>query len=231
MILLYYVAAGFAELNLANPNRALGLPEGSVRALIALFLIMIFIIVSVYLFRIVSGQTGIVLRDLTTEQVVALGERVIAIEQLDDKTFAVTLSTGISEAGEQLALQLATILGTLVTAVSAFYFGSASSRAQTDTTTLATNVLTVDSVTPNSGSQTETELSVEIAGSGFVAGARVRLQQDGASDINAINVNIADASRIKCTFDLSTGQVGEWNLVVINPDGGQAERPKAFQIT
>src|SRR5262245_1816786 len=40
----FIVAAGFAHLQLADPKQALALPEGSIRAMIALILIMVFII-------------------------------------------------------------------------------------------------------------------------------------------------------------------------------------------
>src|SRR3712207_8788266 len=44
MALLFAIASGFSALDLATRDHALGLPEGSIRALIALILIMIFII-------------------------------------------------------------------------------------------------------------------------------------------------------------------------------------------
>ena len=153
------MAAGFASLGLATPQHALGLPEGSIRALIALFLIMIFIMVSIHLFRTVSGRTGVILKNLTSAQIVELGNRVADIEQNQAGTFDVTLRTGITAAGEQLALQLATILGTLVAAVSAFYFGtttvaSAQRAAETSRAGLpsATSTPSIDNITPNSGS-------------------------------------------------------------------------------
>ena len=62
LVLLYLMAAGFASLGLASRQNAIGLPEGSMRALIALFLIMIFIMVSVHMFRAVAGQTGATLK-------------------------------------------------------------------------------------------------------------------------------------------------------------------------
>jgi hypothetical protein len=49
--LLYIIATGFAALNLNDKAQALGLPEGSVRALIALILIVMWIGLSVYLFK------------------------------------------------------------------------------------------------------------------------------------------------------------------------------------
>src|SRR5579859_5425801 len=58
MALLFIMTAGFVQLKLANANQALGLPEGTIRALIALILIMLFVIVGIYLFRTV-GEGGV----------------------------------------------------------------------------------------------------------------------------------------------------------------------------
>ncbi len=56
-VLLFILTAGFAALNLTDRRRAFGLPEGSIRALIALFLIVIWVIVSVFLFRFVASES------------------------------------------------------------------------------------------------------------------------------------------------------------------------------
>jgi hypothetical protein len=53
-IVLFIVAVGFTALKMNDPQQALGLPEGSVRAMIALLLIAIWIIISVFLFSVVK---------------------------------------------------------------------------------------------------------------------------------------------------------------------------------
>lgn len=53
-VLLFIVAAAFKTLQLSDSKQALGLPQGSVRALIALLLIIIWAIVSIYVFRFVA---------------------------------------------------------------------------------------------------------------------------------------------------------------------------------
>lgn len=50
VFLLYVLAVGFNTLKLADPKQALGLPVGSIRAMIALMLILIWVILSVYIF-------------------------------------------------------------------------------------------------------------------------------------------------------------------------------------
>ncbi|MCB9160154.1 MAG: hypothetical protein H6644_09885 [Caldilineaceae bacterium] len=71
----------FDRLKLTNAKQALGFPEGSIRALIALFLVIIFIIMGVYLFRTVAEGMVTQLTNLTADQVVQLGDHVIDVIQ------------------------------------------------------------------------------------------------------------------------------------------------------
>ncbi|HEX5808383.1 MAG TPA: hypothetical protein VFY25_06925, partial [Anaerolineales bacterium] len=56
LIMLTIMTIAFARLNLANSQQALGLPEGSIRALIALILLLVFIVLSIYIFRVVGSS-------------------------------------------------------------------------------------------------------------------------------------------------------------------------------
>jgi hypothetical protein len=80
---------GFHSRGLTSSRQALALPEGSIRALLALILVLAFIFTAVYLV-----------------------ERVYLGQQPG------------SPAAQDVALQLISILGTLVTAAAAFYFGA-----------------------------------------------------------------------------------------------------------
>jgi len=84
---LALMVAVFAVYSLATPNFALGLPDGSVRAIIALLLIVLFSTTTVFL--------TVRLKDTRAEQPVV-----------------------------DFAKQLLTILGTLMTSVASFYFGT-----------------------------------------------------------------------------------------------------------
>lgn len=237
IVLLCLTANIFSAIGLTDARYALGLPDGSIRALIALFLIMIFIIVSVHLFRTIAGR-GVTLKNLTLAEVSQLGERLADVERNIDGTFNATLSKRISAAGEQLGLQLVTILGTLVTAVSAFYFGTTAVTTAQQAAAAAImgaqaspGALSIDSITPNSSPATAGSVDVILTGTGFVHGAQVRLRRTGAPDIDATNVTVVNASRITCTVNLTSQPTGQWDVVVINPDGGQTTNAAAFQIT
>ena len=87
LIVISLVTFTFSVLGLASKKQALGLPDGSVRSIIALMLLVLFSIMALYLFN--------------------------------------SIATGkVDPAALDIAKQLITLLGTLVTAVASFYFGS-----------------------------------------------------------------------------------------------------------
>lgn len=87
LIVISLVTFTFSVLGLASQKDALGLPDGSVRSIIALMLLVLFSILAIYLYN--SVATG-----------------------------------GANNPGADIAKQLIVLLGTLVTAVASFYFGS-----------------------------------------------------------------------------------------------------------
>jgi hypothetical protein len=108
---------------------ALGLPEGSVRAVLALALLLVFAIMSVFLFIQLQHPSGRVSTGLTAEQVGLFAPgQVLSIDpeaSTSPQTFTVSVATA-DPAASQVAQQLVTVLATLVTAVAAFYFGASS---------------------------------------------------------------------------------------------------------
>src|SRR6266487_661198 len=58
LVLLFIMAAGFSSLDIADKSQPMGLPEGSIRAIIALFLIVVWIVMSIYLFSAVGGPSS-----------------------------------------------------------------------------------------------------------------------------------------------------------------------------
>ena len=144
MALLFCMAAisvAFAAMNLSDKTQALALPEGSVRAVIALCLIVLFAIMTIFLFRSLSdpvtGTPPITLSGLTKEAAAALTNSqdlncVIASYIENDKTlFRAECREKVDDdakarqrAKEDFAKQLLILIGTLVTAVSSFYFGT-----------------------------------------------------------------------------------------------------------
>ncbi len=82
MVLLLLATVAFQRLGLADHDQALGLPEGSVRALIAIMLILVFIICGLYLFRSVAFPTGTMSEDgarLAQQLITTIGTLVVAV--------------------------------------------------------------------------------------------------------------------------------------------------------
>jgi hypothetical protein len=123
----------FKRLRLEDSGEAMGLPKGSVRAVIALMLILLFFIAAIFLFsstrRDLTGTTRQFV-NLSATQYAALDPNEILSSSTKgsgaDLTYDVTLLPALSNtnSSDDIAKQLITTVGTLVTAVAAFYFGA-----------------------------------------------------------------------------------------------------------
>jgi len=89
---------------------------------------------------------------------------------------------------------------------------------------------TVTGISPNSGINTGKTGILNITGTGFREGARVKLTRDGQSDIEGADVVVVDSTKITCTFDLSGKAAGVWNVVVTNMDNQSGMLPNGFTI-
>jgi hypothetical protein len=90
--------------------------------------------------------------------------------------------------------------------------------------------VTVKSIVPNSGSNTTTVRISNLAGTGFVSNASVKLTRDLSPPIVASPVSVDSEKKITCTFNLTGAQPGLWTVVVTNPDGGSASLIDGFTI-
>lgn len=112
LTVLTVVAVIFSALKLQDKKQALGLPEGSVRAIIAICLIILFVMMSIYLFR----SIGTTVRPITgaywngSAFVPVNGTAYIPIEPSEDQI--------------SIANNIVTTVGTLVVALAGFYFGT-----------------------------------------------------------------------------------------------------------
>ncbi|MBN3033690.1 MAG: hypothetical protein JW873_06310 [Candidatus Saganbacteria bacterium] len=88
----------------------------------------------------------------------------------------------------------------------------------------------VTAITPPSGVNDTAVNITDLAGTGFRAGAAVRLTQTGQPDIIATAVNVAAPTRITCSFDLTGKALGQWDVVVTNNDGQSGTLSGGFKI-
>jgi hypothetical protein len=134
IIVVAVLAVVFSGLELSNKNTAMGLPEGSVRAIIALLLIVLFFISAVFLYltvregpssgpvRTLQGVTAQELAALPAADLDSVKERTTTTGTVYDVTLVGRLAD--TSKADDIAGQLITTVATLVTAVAAFYFGA-----------------------------------------------------------------------------------------------------------
>ena len=139
---LALISTVFARLDLSAPNEALALPPGSIRAAIALALIVLFALISVMLYQ--SLSRPYVVEHLSFVQKEALvkepSNRILGVlpepcqsagaactaEQL---RYTAHLRQSPTTESSDLAKQLLILVGTLMTSVTSFYFASRSTEA------------------------------------------------------------------------------------------------------
>lgn len=126
---LAIAAAAFGLFEMSDKSQALGLPSGSVQAVIALSLILIFAVVALY----ARSQTGTETKEskglITREFKDIPAEEVVSYNRRTSKNGAVTYDVVRrveDPEAKNINTQLLTTVSTLVVAVAGFYFGSRS---------------------------------------------------------------------------------------------------------
>ena len=234
LAILAVVSATFSAIGLSKPEFALGLPEGSVRAVIALGLLVIFVTMTVYLFGEIDGDsypsTGISREQIDALQDVWAGDivsiRCQDIRGADDCTVITRIER--TEVGKDLAKQTLTTIATLVVAVSSFYFGSRTVAATKTETTTDEPEPFISRVQPNSGSNGANP--VIVVGKNFQAPDSVKLVR-GAVEIIGTNISFTPTT-VSCLFQIDANDDrGMWNLVITNENGKSGQLENAFNIT
>ncbi|WP_062295814.1 hypothetical protein [Demequina maris] len=135
VLVISALAVVLKRLKLHDASQAMGLPAGSIRAVIALLLIMLFFIAAIFIFnstqqtadtadvRELTGITQDRYNGIPTELLKEATPRLVDGETVYDVIlYPPSRNTATSD---DIAKQLVTTVGTLVTAVAAFYFGTA----------------------------------------------------------------------------------------------------------
>jgi hypothetical protein len=234
MTVLFILAAGFSSMSLTDPKQALGLPEGSIRAMIALVLIMVFIIFGIYLFRNIGVSNPTYLGWVTSSSDVKIPtDKAVLFQPVgngnDGKGYNVYVLEAMSDEAKRLAQQLITTVGTLVVAIASFYFGStlttSASKKERDEGSAAPMI---KDVTPRESAKGN-QLSLEIAGTGFKSPRVVRLLRGDEAMVGTDVLSNATTIRCKVLIDKEPG--GKWDIIVENEDGTKAQMANAFSIT
>jgi hypothetical protein len=243
---LAVILAGF---KLTDPTQALGLPEGTVRSVIALALVLLFAILSVFLYsdlarggvntvaNLTSDQKDLMVKNIPSVELVAVAGP--KAEDPNKGTYEVTYRVR-NAASEDFAKQLLVMIGTLVTAVAAFYFGAktatSAQAAAADALKGASATATVHGVTPASTvlpakGQPATNLPIKITGAGLNDTVKVAFKMDGGSPIVAANVTSAGDS-ISCTLPIAdVTPTGTYDVVVTDNAANDAIGLALFTIS
>lgn len=265
LVTLAMVAVTFSVLDLDDKTQALALPEGSVRAVIALMLLVVFAIAAIFLYSNVSSSGKIrMVEKLTTADVIELRKHVTVIFTLppfveppaagteqaqpatppaagtqqarpQPATYTVYFRDLSSPAGDDIAKQLIVLLGTLVTAVASFYFGSSSvasaqaaERARRGVA--GPNATSVDPSTLNAGG-TSQPLTITGVNLGKVNAVKLSSADDKISiPADEGSVKASDTS-VTCTVTVPADTpAGALNVVVSDNSTNQSTVPNSVSI-
>jgi hypothetical protein len=196
LIAIALVAFTYSVIGLSSAKDALGLPDGSVRAVIALMLLVLFSIMAIFLYNSVAHRGPQTMEHVSAETIADMKSRGVMVlnqeEELAGHKFKVTLYE-INSPADDIAKQLIAMLGTLVTAVASFYFGSASvasaSAAVTGRSIDGPQDITIRPQTLLSNDQ---EQNLVIGGTGLASVKTVHLEKAGEADIPATLVDSTD---------------------------------------
>jgi hypothetical protein len=225
-VALAFVAFGFAGLDLTDRTQALALPEGSIRAAIALCLVVLFAIISVSLYSGLAEGPIRFLAGLSKEQSDAFTRDTVRVQIITtqmvgtakDTTYTVYYRQSASRASEDFAKQLLVMIGTLVTAVASFYFGTKAAPNTAAPESRAPPVLA--SVDPNTLAQGAIT-DLDLTGSNLLPVTHVSLVQ-GTSKLSATDVMSSD-SAVSCSVKVPAGtSPGKWDVLVTDASGRTA---------
>jgi hypothetical protein len=269
---LALIAAVFEKLGLADKTQALALPDGSIRAVIALSLIVLFAIISIMLYRSLSDGYDIPSLDRTARDSILkdTSNRVAAVRfdrcaqpptptpaplaatapspepaasdtspnltaaktvidppsETDcsetNKRFVVSIRSAPGQEAD-LAKQLLILVGTLMTAVTSFYFAQRGPSLPTDNA--ARNPPNPNSVSPSAVTFTPKQpFHLTISGSNLDDVRKVRLSSQ-ASAIEAVDVE-ATKDKIDCSFIAADNLPNGIWTVLLTDSAGKTVSPK-----
>jgi hypothetical protein len=227
IFMLAAVAMVFAALGLSNRELAMGLPEGSIRAVIALSLIVLFSILSIFLYQGVSRGNVVTIAEMSAAdraQFIKDHTNAVDLQSVPTKGkdgfFDVSYRSA-NPASDDFAKQLLVLLGTLMTAITSFYLGAGTVTSAVKNGNYpggpAAPAPSPASVQPTTHSIAAGALDLTINGTDLNVITHVRIVKAGSPAIVGTNV-MSSPNQVTCTFDLSQASQGVWDIEM--DDGG-----------
>jgi hypothetical protein len=244
ILALTIVALIFSLLNINDKTQAMGLPDGSIRAVIALSLIVLFAILSVYLYEGANGELNTIQNLSDMDRVRFIQDHPTARDlqsvPVKDKSgkptslYNVTYRSATNTTREDFAKQLLVLLGTLMTAITSFYLGagtatSAAAAAQPDSTPPPT----VSSIDPTSYSLSNRGpvIQLKIMGNNLNIITHAKIVKAG---VPVIGTNVqSNPTQVTCSIAVNAAIMvpgSTWDVVVDDGASKSATLPAALTI-
>ena len=249
--LIALITVFYSFLGLTDAKQALGLPDGSIRAIVTLFILVLFSMLSVFILEgyqtttgksVLPKQNAAQLADFIASHANVANLSISAEAQPAPAGGALyNISYGGNTDASDFAKTLMAALETLMTTVVGFYFGArtASSSATSAVAAAVTPPQRVPApalvaVVPSSVDRAVQggQVTIQISGSnlnGFTSG---RLERGGSPAVPFENVSSND-STIKADVKISAEMGGGpgWDIVVADQAGNKQTLAGAFTVT
>jgi len=228
LICLTAVTYVFSRIGLQSRTEALGLPAGSIQSVIALSLIVLFAILSVFLFTSLGGSSSVrEIRNLSladrNDQMTRLGSSFAGWEQqTDPEKYTIFVRDPGREVQTDVGKQLIVLIGTLMTSAVGFYFGSratvsgaAAVNPGTDRVTpLTSSAPVIAQIDPSTDLPKGQATSIKIVGTGLRRVTSVAVRQ-GRTELSVADLHIDDTEIMFTLSPPATASPGAYDIVLL----------------
>ena len=245
-LVLGVLAYCYFQLDLTQSDQPLGLPNGSVRAVLALMLLVLYGSASLFLQGKIGTTEMTTFNDLTPDQAkqMVLGKPPESFVVIQGATSATVKILGHNQAADDLGKQIVTTLATVVTTIVGFYFG-AGAAAQSAATQPAGS--TTPPGTPTTPPSTQTQSPtiskvsrsraevggkywIRVVGTGLDQVAAASLEGPGQASIPLeVSTAAATGAALKLTVPVGT-PVGIRSLKLTDKSGNDVPVANTLEI-
>jgi len=246
---LALIAVVFTSFQIADKTQAMGLPEGSIRAVIAISLIFLFAILSIHLYASLSTPSEVKsvagLKDNDTAKqfiadLVKGPSHVVEVHGNDASkppTYTVYYQQSRDAAGDDFAKQLLTMLGVLLTSITSFYFGAktassavAQGASAAQSANAPTSNVTLRGIAPTTFARGPNATAFTITGDGLDLVKSVKVAT-GSNQVEATGLT-SSANTAQGSFVIGANlPAGTWDVIVTDGAGNVTKLPGALNVT
>jgi hypothetical protein len=234
-VLCLFIALGltaviFATYGLDDKTQALALPEGSIRAVIALSLIILLAILSIYLYGSLSNNVSVIEHVSTqTRDAMLTNPAYKVVGSASTGTdYSVQIQSRNDDAVD-FAKQLLVLLGTLVTSISSFYFGTRAVVSSVSDQAASGGEMSLATFSPSSHEASGSDVPILLTGEGLAGIKTVKLRQ-GTNEVTATDLEAHDTTVAGKLFIAADMAPGLWDVVAQYGAGSELTLKGALTI-